>query len=121
MTSVTTKSSSGESHPASTLVKQQQQQQLLLLSMLPLPCYCRRYGAVDASSQLPLTPIGCHDPCTLESFGAMAARAAELMGVEHLGLGSDLCQNQPDSVVKWMRNGRWTEAVQRAKGWALSD
>ena len=23
------------------------------------------------------------------------------------GIGSDLCQDQPDSVVNWMRNGHW--------------
>lgn len=45
--------------------------------------------------------------CTLESFCAMAARAAELMGVEHIGIGSDLCRNQPASVLSWMRDGRW--------------
>ena len=39
----------------------------------------------------------------------MVARTAELIGVEHIGFGSDLCQGQPDSVVEWMRNGRWTK------------
>lgn len=47
--------------------------------------------------------------CTLEAFCAMVARTAELMGPEHLGIGSDLCQGQPDSVVQWMRDGRWTK------------
>jgi len=45
---------------------------------------------------------------TLEDFCAMAAHAAEIMGAEHVGIGSDLCQGQPDSVVEWMRTGRWT-------------
>jgi microsomal dipeptidase-like Zn-dependent dipeptidase len=40
----------------------------------------------------------------------MAAEAAEIVGVDHLGIGSDLCQKQPDSVVRWMRAGRWTRA-----------
>ena len=39
----------------------------------------------------------------------MVAQTAETYGVEHLGLGSDLCQDQPDSVVTWMRQGRWTK------------
>jgi microsomal dipeptidase-like Zn-dependent dipeptidase len=47
--------------------------------------------------------------CTLKSFCEMAARTADLMGVERLGIGSDLCQDQPDSVVEWMRVGRWTK------------
>jgi microsomal dipeptidase-like Zn-dependent dipeptidase len=48
--------------------------------------------------------------CTLESFATMAARLAEILGPEHIGIGSDLCQDQPHSVVAWMRNGRWTRA-----------
>ena len=46
--------------------------------------------------------------CTLNSFAEMVAEAASRYGAEHLGIGSDLCQNQPDSVVEWMRNGRWS-------------
>jgi len=48
--------------------------------------------------------------CTLASFTDMAARLADLIGTAHIGIGSDLCQDQPDSVVEWMRNGRWTFA-----------
>jgi microsomal dipeptidase-like Zn-dependent dipeptidase len=54
--------------------------------------------------------------CTLASFCDMAARTAELMGADHVGLGSDLCQNQPDSVVAWMRNGRWTKDIDFGEG-----
>ncbi len=45
---------------------------------------------------------------TLQSFCDMAARTAEIVGVANLGIGSDLCQDQPDSAVQWMREGRWT-------------
>ncbi|MFK7941756.1 MAG: membrane dipeptidase, partial [Paracoccaceae bacterium] len=45
---------------------------------------------------------------SLATFCEMAARTAELIGSENLGIGSDLCQGQPDSVVQWMRDGRWT-------------
>ncbi len=54
--------------------------------------------------------------CTLESFCEMIARAAELVGVDHLGIGSDLCQNQPDSVVEWMRVGRWSKEIDYGEG-----
>ena len=47
--------------------------------------------------------------CTLESFCEMAAKTAELMGVKHIGIGSDLCIGHPNSVVEWMRNGTWTK------------
>lgn len=46
--------------------------------------------------------------CSLQAFCDMVARTADLMGPAQLGIGSDLCQDQPDSVVAWMRNGRWT-------------
>jgi len=48
--------------------------------------------------------------CTLEAFCAMVARTAEMIGAEHLGIGSDLCQDQPDAVVRWMRTGVWEAA-----------
>ncbi|NWG23213.1 MAG: membrane dipeptidase [Pseudorhodoplanes sp.] len=54
--------------------------------------------------------------CTLQSFCEMAARTADLMGVEHIGIGSDLCQDQPDSVVEWMRVGRWTKHPESMAG-----
>jgi membrane dipeptidase len=54
--------------------------------------------------------------CTIESFCEMAARAADLMGADHLGIGSDLCQGHPDSVVEWMRNGRWTRDLDFGEG-----
>ena len=54
--------------------------------------------------------------CTLESFCQMVADAAETYGVEHFGLGSDLCQDQPDSVVEWMRVGRWTKGIDYGEG-----
>ena len=58
--------------------------------------------------------------CTVESFCEMVARAAELFGSEHFGIGSDLCQDQPDSVVEWMRTGRWTKEVDYGEGSAAA-
>lgn len=54
--------------------------------------------------------------CSLESFCEMIAAAAETMGIDHIGLGSDLCQDQPDSVVEWMRVGRWTKKIDYGEG-----
>ncbi|TFL16828.1 membrane dipeptidase [Jannaschia formosa] len=54
--------------------------------------------------------------CTLRDFCDMVARTAETYGVDRLGIGSDLCQDQPDSVVEWMRSGRWTKAVDYGEG-----
>lgn len=58
--------------------------------------------------------------CTLEDFCAMVARTAEKVGAHHLGIGSDLCQDQPDSVVTWMRNGRWTRTLDYGEGSAAA-
>ncbi len=54
--------------------------------------------------------------CTLQGFCEMIARTADIFGVDHLGIGSDLCQDQPDSVVEWMRTGRWTKEVDYGEG-----
>jgi microsomal dipeptidase-like Zn-dependent dipeptidase len=56
--------------------------------------------------------------CALGDFCAMVARTAELIGVEHIGFGSDLCQDQPDTVVEWMRNGTWTHETDYGEGTA---
>ena len=45
--------------------------------------------------------------CGVDDFCQMVADAASRYGCEQLGIGSDLCQDQPDEIVKWMRNGRW--------------
>jgi len=45
--------------------------------------------------------------CKLEEFCEMIARTADHMGVDRIGFGSDLCQNQPDDVLDWMRMGTW--------------
>ena len=50
--------------------------------------------------------------CTLAEFCTMVARTADVMGAGHIGIGSDLCQDQPDSVVQWMRRGTWTKKVE---------
>lgn len=54
--------------------------------------------------------------CSLQSFCDMIARTADLMGPENIGIGTDLCQDQPDSVVEWMRVGRWTKSIDFGEG-----
>jgi len=54
--------------------------------------------------------------CTLESFCEMAAQTAELMGIKHIGIGSDLCLKQSNNVVEWMRNGTWTKTKDYGEG-----
>ena len=54
--------------------------------------------------------------CTIESFCEMVARAAELININQIGIGSDLCLGQPDSIVDWMRNGTWTKSKDYGEG-----
>jgi microsomal dipeptidase-like Zn-dependent dipeptidase len=58
--------------------------------------------------------------CSLEAFCDMIARAADAYGIAHLGIGSDLCQDQPDSVVDWMRSGSWTKSIDFGEGSAAA-
>ena len=54
--------------------------------------------------------------CTLQEFCEMIARTGEKYGMGSIGLGSDLCQDQPDSVVEWMRVGRWSKEIDYGEG-----
>lgn len=58
--------------------------------------------------------------CSLQSFCDMIARTADLMGEDHIGIGTDLCQDQPDSIVEWMRTGRWTKTIDYGEGSAAA-
>ena len=46
----------------------------------------------------------------------MVARTAEIMNINNIGIGSDLCLNQPDKVVEWMRNGTWSKSTNYGEG-----
>ena len=54
--------------------------------------------------------------CTLDDFCQMVAKTADMVGIDHLGIGSDLCLNQPQEVLEWMRNGRWSKAMNYGEG-----
>lgn len=58
--------------------------------------------------------------CTLQSYCDMVARTADLMGTQNIGIGTDLCQDHPDSIVEWMRVGRWTKRIDYGEGSAAA-
>lgn len=58
--------------------------------------------------------------CTLQEFCDMIARTADQYGPQHFGIGSDLCQDHPDSVVEWMRVGRWSKEIDYGEGSAAA-
>jgi membrane dipeptidase len=49
--------------------------------------------------------------CSRREFCEMIAQVADRHGAAMLGIGSDLCQQRPDSAVQWMRDGRWRKAL----------
>ena len=54
--------------------------------------------------------------CTLESFCEAVARTADRYGTDKIGFGSVLCQDHPDSIVEWMRVGRWNKEFDYGEG-----
>jgi len=44
---------------------------------------------------------------TLDSFCDMVAYAVDLIGVDHVGFGSDWYEGWPESEILWWRAGRW--------------
>ncbi len=57
------------------------------------------------------------ESCTIEQFCGMIAKTAELIGgVDGLAIGSDLCANQPQEVLDWMRRGRWSNELEYGEG-----
>jgi microsomal dipeptidase-like Zn-dependent dipeptidase len=54
--------------------------------------------------------------CRLDEFCTMIAKTADLMGLDAIGIGTDLCQGHGDEVVEWMRNGRWSRETDFGEG-----
>jgi microsomal dipeptidase-like Zn-dependent dipeptidase len=54
--------------------------------------------------------------CSLDSFCEMIARTSDIMNIKNIGIGSDLCLNQPDKIVEWMRNGTWSKNKNYGEG-----
>jgi microsomal dipeptidase-like Zn-dependent dipeptidase len=54
--------------------------------------------------------------CTLEDFCQMIARTADMMGIDNIGIGSDLCERWEYSKLEWMRSGRWTFGADYGEG-----
>ncbi len=61
-----------------------------------------------------------HSATTLADFCGMVAKTADMIGVQNIGIGSDLCQDQPLSILEWMRNGRWSKTMDYGEGSAAN-
>jgi microsomal dipeptidase-like Zn-dependent dipeptidase len=71
-----------------------------------------RGGVLGLAPYPHLTP----PDCSLADWCAMAARTAELIGVEHVGIGSDVSLGFDQAVLDWIRNGRWTHEMNYGAG-----
>ena len=67
----------------------------------------------DGFIGLSLYPFHLKDlgDCKIEDFCSMIKKLINMIGIDHIGIGSDLCNNWPDEVVMWMRNGKWTKKI----------
>lgn len=54
--------------------------------------------------------------CTLAAFCQMIVRTAELIGIDHVGIGSDTCRGWGYGELEWMRSGRWTHEPDYGEG-----
>jgi membrane dipeptidase len=68
-----------------------------------------RGGMIGLSMYPRLAPGG--NDCTLELFCDMVAWTVDLIGVEHVGIGTDLYLGHEPDVLKWWRMGRWSREV----------
>ncbi len=62
---------------------------------------------------LSLYPLHLKDnsDCKLIDFCQMIKKLTNMIGIDNIGIGSDLCKNWDDDVVVWMRNGKWTKKI----------
>lgn len=54
--------------------------------------------------------------CSLQEFCAMIAATVDMIGIDRVGIGSDLCEKWDYSTLQWMRSGRWTNTVDHGEG-----
>lgn len=53
---------------------------------------------------------------SLKEFCEMVARTVDLIGVDHVGIGSDLVRKCTQEYLNWMRMGRWTHTIDYGAG-----
>ena len=50
----------------------------------------------------------------------MIYQVAEVVGIDQIGIGSDLCQNWGYDTLEWMRSGKWTSKPDFGEGSAAN-
>ena len=57
---------------------------------------------------------------TLDRFCIALAQAADMLGPEKIGIGTDLVTKQTPAYLNWLRMGRWTHTVDYGAGSAAN-
>ena len=70
----------------------------------------RALGQSGGMLGVSLYPFHLHNgaDCTRDEFCQMVYDTANLIGIDQIGIGSDLCQNWGYETLEWMRSGKWT-------------
>src|SRR5690625_5137243 len=53
---------------------------------------------------------------TLEEFCELINKTVDFMGIDRVGIGTDLTLNMSDEFLHWMRMGRWTHEIDYGAG-----
>lgn len=72
-------------------------------------------GGILGCSLYPFHLHGGSD-CTLTEFCEMIVKTTELMSIDQVAIGSDLCEGWGYDTLEWMRSGRWTFAADYGEG-----
>lgn len=71
-------------------------------------------GVIGCAAYRNITPA---EACkTVDAWCEMVARTVDMVGIDHVGLGTDYSHNTDQGFYDWMRKGRWTRSVQYGAG-----
>ena len=75
-------------------------------------------GASGGFLGFSMYPFHLHNgsQCTLSEFCDMILKTADMIGINQIGIGSDLCLKWGYDVLEWMRSGRWTHTADYGEG-----
>lgn len=54
--------------------------------------------------------------CSLQEFCQMMADTVDMMSIDQVAIGSDMCEGWAYDTLQWMRSGRWTFAADFGEG-----
>jgi membrane dipeptidase len=63
-------------------------------------------GVIGLSPYPKIAPDG--PKCTPERWAEMVEYTVDMIGIDHVGFGTDFCQASPREYILWCRTGRWS-------------